>query len=102
MPRKAKTANAQTATTAVTNPGAIFNNITLPQPEDKKGPKLETCEVGPFRLKGVKVDTSQFSEAQYQEMIVWVKENSGYVVEDKGLFSWKSEAKRDWFILRWS
>jgi hypothetical protein len=24
------------------------------------------------------------------------------VVEDKGLFSWKSEAKRDWFVLRWS
>ena len=54
MPRKAKTANAQNVNTAVNNPSAIFNNITLPQPEDK------------------------------------------------GLFSWKSEAKRDWFILRWS
>lgn len=102
MPRKAKTANAQNVNTAVNNPSAIFNNITLPQPEDKKGPKLETCEVGPFRLKGVKVDTSQFTEAQYQEMIIWAKENSGYIVEEKGLFSWKSEAKRDWFILRWS
>jgi len=104
MPRKAKQANAQAVNTAVTNPSAIFNNITLPQPsgEDKKGPKLETVEVGPFRLKGVKIDVNQFTNEQYQEMIAWAKENNAYIVEDKGLFSWKSEAKRDWFILRWS
>ena len=34
-------------------------------------------------------------------MIAWARENDAYVVEDKGLFSWKKEAKRDWFILRW-
>lgn len=98
----AKKNTTQTATTAVTNPNAVLSNITLPQPEGKLGPKIETCEVGPFRLKGIKVDTSQYTDAQYKEMTAWVRENNGYVVEDKGIFSWKSEAKRDWFILRWS
>lgn len=103
MPRKSKKASQSATTTAVTNPGAIFNNITLPQPsgEDKKGPKLETCEVGLFRLPGVKVDLNQYSETDVKEMISWARENDAYIVEDKGLFSWKKEAKRDWFILRW-
>jgi hypothetical protein len=70
--------------------------------EENKGPKLETCEVGPFRLKGVKVDVNQYTAEQVTEMITWARDNDAYVVEDKGLFSWKSEAKRDWFILRWS
>lgn len=86
--------------TAVTNPN-------LPQPpfgnENKRDePKLQTCEVGPFRLKGVKVDLNQFTQEQIEEMFAWARENDAYIVEDRGLFSWKSEAKRDWFILRWS
>ncbi len=103
MPRKKKTANPQTANTAVTNPGAIFNNITIPQPsgEDKKGPKIENCEVGPFRLKGVKVDFNQYTEEQIREMIAWARENSAYVAEEQGLFSWRKESLRDWFVLRW-
>ncbi len=84
MPRKTKTASAPTVNTAVTNPGAVFNNITIPQPsgEDKKGPKIETCDVGPFRLKGVKVDFNQYTEDQIKEMVAWARENDAYVVED--------------------
>jgi hypothetical protein len=70
--------------------------------DENKGPKLETCDVGPFNLKGVKVDLNQYSEEQVREMIAWARENDAYVVEDKGLFSWRKEAKRDWFILRWT
>jgi hypothetical protein len=86
--------------TAVTNPN-------LPHPPfgaeaAKQGPKLESCEVGPFRLKGVKVDLGQYTEEQVVEMRSWAKENGAYVDSDRGLFSWKDEAKRDWFILRWS
>lgn len=93
MARKSKSAN----NTAVINPATI----TVPQPEDKKGPKIETCEVGMFRLPGVKVDFNQYTEEQVKEMLAWAKENSAYVVEERGLFSWRKEAKRDWFILRW-
>lgn len=98
---KASKANTQAANTAVTNPNVIFNNITLPTGEDKKGPKLETCEVGMFRLPGVKVDVEQFSEQQLDEMRVWARENGAYSDPGNGLFSWKDTAKRDWFILRW-
>ncbi len=103
MPRKKKTASAQSANTAVTNPGAIFNNISLPTPtgEEAKGPKIETCEVGMFRLPGVKVDLNQYSEQEVAEMMTWARENSAYVAEDKGLFSWRKESLRDWFVLRW-
>lgn len=84
-------------------PNPIFNGITIPQPsgEVKKGPKIETCEVGLFRLPGVKVDLNQYHEDEVKEMLAWAKDNDAYVVEDKGLFSWRKEAKRDWFILRW-
>lgn len=95
MARKSKSVN----NTAVINP-----TITVPQPagEDQKGPKIETCEVGMFRLPGVKVDFNQYTEEQVKEMLAWARENSAYVVEERGLFSWRKEAKRDWFVLRWS
>lgn len=80
-------------------PGSFMPPLSA---EERSGPKLETCEVGPFRLKGVKVDTNQYTVEQVAEMISWARDNGAYIVEDKGLFSWKSEAKRDWFILRWS
>lgn len=90
-----------TATTHVNipAPGSFMPPLSA---EENKGPKLETCEVGPFRLKGVKVDINQYTVEQVTEMIAWARDNGAYIVEDKGLFSWKSEAKRDWFILRWS
>lgn len=106
MARKKK-ATQVPASKAIANPNAgsstIFNNITLPQPsgEAKKGPKIETCEVGLFRLPGVKVDLNQYHEDDIKEMLAWARDNDAYVVEDKGLFSWRKEAKRDWFILRW-
>ena len=93
-----------TNSTAVTNPNAVVNNITLPQPggEEKLGPKLTTVEVGPFRLPGVQVDFNQFTPEQVQEMLEWARENGAYVAEDRGMFSWKKAKLRDWFILRWT
>ena len=68
--KKTTTANPQTANTAATNPAAVFNNITLPQPSgEKKEPKLSTVEVGPFRLPGVQVDLNQYNPDQVNEMI---------------------------------
>jgi hypothetical protein len=85
--------------TAVTNPN-------LPQPpfgnENKVDePKIATCEVGPFRLAGVKVDFNQFTEEEVKEITDWARENGAYV-SDTGLFSWRDPGKRDWFILRWT
>lgn len=88
----------QSVSVNIPAPGTFMPPMTA---EEKKGPKIETCEVGPFRLKGVKVDFAQYTEDQIQEMIAWARENSAYVVEDKGLFSWRRESLRDWFVLRW-
>lgn len=99
--RKTSTANKQSVTTAVTNPGAIFNNIQLPEAEGKKGPKIETCEVGMFRLPGVKLDLEQFTESELKEVEEFAKE-SGAFIGNSGLYSWKNAGKRDWFILKYS
>jgi hypothetical protein len=101
MTKKIKTASPQAVNTAVTNPGAIFNNIKLPDAEGKKGPKIETCEVGMFRLPGIKLDLDQFTEAEQKEMEEFAKESGAFVGND-GLYSWKNAGKRDWFILKYS
>lgn len=98
--RKTTTANPQAVNTAVTNPGAIFNNIKLPEAEGKKGPKLETCEVGMFRLPGVKLDVEQFTELELKEMEEFARSSGAFIAS--GLYSWKSASKRDWFILKYS
>lgn len=62
---------------------------------------MEDCQVGPFRLPGVRVDRARFSDQQFQEMSQWVRENHGWATE-QGLFSWRSEKHRSWFWLKWS
>lgn len=91
-------ASKKTTQVNIPAPGTFMPPMSA---EERKDPKIETCEVGPFRLKGVKVDLNQYTAEQAAEMIAWAKENDAYVVEDKGLFSWRKESKRDWFILRW-
>jgi hypothetical protein len=78
--------------------------MTVPQgpPKLQAEPKLATCEVGPFRLKGVKIDPNQYTPEEVAEMTQWARDNGGYVQEQQGLFSWRKESLRDWFILRWS
>lgn len=92
------------ATTAVTNPNTsittVLNGINLPEPEGKKGPKIETCEVGMFRLPGVKLDAEQFSETELKEMEEFARESGAFI--GNGLYSWKNAGKRDWFILKYS
>lgn len=77
-----------------------MTQVTNPQPDKDPPPKIEICEVGPFRLPGVKVDTGQFSEEDFKEMSAWAQEQGGYISES-GLFSWKKAKFRDWFLLRW-
>jgi hypothetical protein len=81
---------------------AAPQNMPLPGPPTLvKEPKLKTVEVGPFRLPGVKLDLEQYTEDQARELSEFARESGAYVRDD-GLFSWKSAAKRDWFILKYS
>ena len=86
----------------VSNPFAnVLANVTLPMKGDvPKEPKLQTCEVGPFRLPGVVIDYNQYTAEQIEEMDVWGAENGGKKMSEK-LWSFRKEAKRDWFILKW-
>lgn len=68
--------------------------------------KLKTCEVGLFRLPGIVIEAEEeevITEEQLNEIDEWSKSESGTGkrMTDK-LWSFKTEAQRDWFILRWS
>ena len=65
--------------------------------------KIETCQVGMFRLPGVVLDKEEMTEAKLQEINEWrlTEQGTGTRMTDL-LWSFKTEAQRDWFILRWS
>jgi hypothetical protein len=62
---------------------------------------VENCEVGPFRLPGISFERGQLSEELLAEMQAWASaEGVGMSMTDR-LWSFKKEAHREWFILRW-
>ena len=65
--------------------------------------KIETCQVGMFRLPGVVLDKEEMTEAKLQEIDEWrlTEQGTGTRMTDL-LWSFKTESQRDWFILRWS
>jgi hypothetical protein len=65
--------------------------------------KMETCEVGMFRLPGVVLDKEEVTEDNLHEMDKWRQTEQGVGTRMTDLlWSFKTEAQRDWFILRWS
>lgn len=62
--------------------------------------KLTACEVGMFKLPGLIMDVEQYSEQQIEEMQSWAKEN-GATRMTETLWSFRKEAMRDWFVLKW-
>jgi hypothetical protein len=63
---------------------------------------MEHVKVGMFNLPGLKFAKEQLSKELLEEMEQWAHQNHcGYRMND-WLWSFKSEAQRDWFILRWS
>lgn len=65
--------------------------------------KIETCQVGMFRLPGIVLNKEEVTEGKLQEMDAWrlTEQGTGTRMTDL-LWSFKTEAQRDWFILRWS
>ena len=63
---------------------------------------METCEVGLFRLPGLKFDKNFVPEPMHEEMTKWAKENNCGMPCNNWLWSFKTEAQREWFILRWT
>jgi len=78
------------------------HTVSIPmQPRERKpDPKITTCQVGMFNLPGLIIDYNQYTAEEMTEMELWGKSNGATKMTDK-LWSFRSAAKRDWFILRW-
>ena len=63
---------------------------------------MEHVKVGMFNLPGLRFEKGQLPPELLLEMEAWARDNHcGYLAND-WLWSFKTEAQRDWFILRWS
>lgn len=63
---------------------------------------MENCEVGPFRLPGIVFEKDELPDDLLLEMQEWANaEGVGMSMTDR-LWSFKKEAHREWYILRWS
>ena len=65
--------------------------------------KMETCQVGMFKLPGIVLSKEEITEDKLLEMDEWLKSEQGVGMRmTEVLWSFKTEAQRDWFIMRWS
>lgn len=65
--------------------------------------KIKTCEVGLFKLPGVSLDKEEVTPEVIAEMDEWLKSDQGFGMKMTDyLWSFKTEAQREWFILRWA
>lgn len=62
---------------------------------------MEHVKVGMFNLPGLRFEKGQLTEELQLEMSAWAKENHCGMPMNEWLWSFKTEAQRDWFILRW-
>ena len=63
---------------------------------------MEHCQVGLFKLPGIKFEKTEIPEDIVNDMNEWCKENNCGMQMNSWLWSFKNDAQRDWFILRWS
>ena len=62
---------------------------------------MDKVNVGMWKLPGLRFKRGQLPEALQADMKKWSKDNHcGYWMTEE-LGSFKSEAQRDWWILRW-
>jgi hypothetical protein len=63
---------------------------------------MKNVEVGMFRMPGIAFEQGEIPEEVFAEMIVWAKAEGVGMNMTERLWSFKKEAHREWFILRWS
>jgi hypothetical protein len=63
---------------------------------------MDHCQVGLFKLPGLRFDKEEIPAELQEEMIAWAKENHCGMQMNEWLWSFKTEAQRDWFVLRWA
>lgn len=63
---------------------------------------MKNVEVGMFRLPGIAFEKGELSEELNNQMIAWANAEGVGMSMTENLWSFKKEAHRDWFVLRWS
>jgi hypothetical protein len=61
---------------------------------------MKNVEVGMFKLPGLTFQP-HLTEELVIEMTTWSKENNCGTCMGPGLWSFRNEGQREWFILRW-
>jgi L-rhamnose isomerase len=62
---------------------------------------MKHVEVGMFKLPGITFKMDSLAPNIAEEMVAWAKENRCGTCMGPGFWSFKTDAQRDWFILRW-
>lgn len=62
---------------------------------------MKNVNVGMFKLPGIVFEKGELSEELNNEMIAWAKAEGVGMSMTENLWSFKKEAHREWFILRW-
>jgi len=66
------------------------------------GYNMEQVQVGLFKLPGIRFEKNQVPLDLQEEMSAWCEENNCGTQMTEWLWSFKNDAQRDWFILRWN
>jgi L-rhamnose isomerase len=63
---------------------------------------MKHVEVGMFRLPGLTFTREEITPEVLEEMQAWAEAEGVGMSMTETLWSFKKEAHRDWFVLRWS
>ena len=65
--------------------------------------KMQQCEVGLFKLPGLILDKEEMTPEKIAELDAWLATDQAVCTRmTELLWSFRTEAQREWFILRWS
>jgi len=62
---------------------------------------MKNVEVGMFRLPGIAFEPGELSEELNNEMVEWANAEGVGMSMTENLWSFRKEAHREWFILKW-
>jgi hypothetical protein len=63
---------------------------------------MKNVEVGMFRLPGIVFEKGELTEELIEDMKHWAEAEGVGIQMTESLWSFKKEAQREWFVLRWS
>ena len=63
---------------------------------------MKHVEVGMFRLPGLSFTKEEITPEVWEEMQAWAEAEGVGMSMTETLWSFKKDAHRDWFVLRWS